>query len=398
MKQPLKGIKVIDLTSALAGPYCSLLLGDLGAEVIKIEEAEAGDMLRKQGPFIKGEGAYFLYGNRNKKSLSLNLQDERGRDILIKLVKNADILVENYRPQVKFRLKIDYATLKEINPLLIYCSVSGFGQTGPWADRAGFDQIAQGMSGFMSITGLPGSGPCRVGVAIGDSVAAIFATYGILAALVERRESGMGQYIETSLLEALVAILGFQAGIYFGTGKTPPQLGNDHGTVAPYGTYQTKDGYINIAAVTQRMWIKLCQILKLDELINDPRFQTIPDRVQNKCELRILLERILVQKTVADWVEILNKAGIPSGSILTVDQVFKNEQVLHQKMLLEVDHKTAGRLKMIGFPVKLSRTPCQITLPPPAFGQHTYEILKELKYSDEEIMELKKSGVVSMPG
>lgn len=394
MKQPLKGIKVIDLTSALAGPYCSLLLGDMGAEVIKIEEAKAGDMLRKQGPFIKGEGAYFLYGNRNKKSLSLNLQEERGRDILIKLVKNADILVENYRPQVKFRLKIDYATLKEINPRLIYCSVSGFGQTGPWADRAGFDQIAQGISGFMSITGFAGSGPCRVGVAIGDSVAAMFAAYGVLAALVERNESGMGQYIETSLLEGLVAVLGFQAGIYFSTEKTPLQLGNDHGTVAPYGTYRTKDGYINIAAATQRMWEKLCQVLKLDELINDPRFQTIPDRVQNKDELRGLMEKILVQKTVAEWVEILNKEGIACGPIYTVEQVFKDEQVLHQKMLLEADHATAGRIKMIGFPVKMSRTPCQIALPPPAFGQHTYEILKGLNYSDEEIKELKKSGII----
>ncbi len=394
MKPPLQGVKVIDLTSALAGPYCSLLLGDLGAEVIKIEEAKAGDMLRKQGPFIEGEGAYFLYGNRNKKSLTLNLQEERGRDILIKLVKDADILVENYRPQVKFRLKIDYATLQEINPRLLYCSVSGFGQTGPWADRAGFDQIAQGLSGFMSITGFAGSGPCRVGVAIGDSVAAMFATYGILAAFVERKESGVGQYIETSLLESLVALLGFQSGIYFGTGKAPLQLGNDHGTVAPYGTYRTQDGYINIAAGTQRMWEKLCQVLKLDELLNDPKFQTIPDRVQNKDELRVLLEKILVQRPVAEWVEILNNEGIPCGPILTIDQVFTDEQVLHQKMLLEVDHATAGRIKMIGFPVKMSRTPCQITLPPPALGQHTQEILKGLDYSDEEIEELKKSGII----
>jgi len=310
------------------------------------------------------------------------------------LVKNADILVENYRPQVKFRLKIDYETLKKINPRLIYCSVSGFGQTGPCADRAGFDQIAQGMSGLMSITGFPGSGPCRVGVAIGDSVAAMFATYGILAALLARKESGVGQFIETSLLEGLVALLGFQSGIYFGTGKTPPQLGNDHGTVAPYGTYRTQDGFINISAGHQKMWEKLCQILKLDALPNDPRFKTIPDRVQNKDALRILMEKVLLQKPVAEWVEILNQEGIPSGPILAIDQVFQDEQVLHQKMLLEVDHATAGKIKMIGFPVKMSETPCQVSLPPPAFGQHTHEILKGLNYTDEEITELKKNGII----
>jgi crotonobetainyl-CoA:carnitine CoA-transferase CaiB-like acyl-CoA transferase len=394
MTQALSGIKIIDLTSALSGPYCTMLLGDLGAEVIKIEEPQAGDMVRKSGPFIKGEGAYFLYGNRNKKGMTLNLQKERGRNILLKLIKNADIFVENFRPQVKIRLKIDYPKLKEINPRLIYCSISGFGQTGPWADRPGFDQIAQGMSGLMSVTGFPESGPTRVGVAIGDSVAGIFAAYGILAALFEREKSGLGQFIETSLLEGLVAVLGFQAAKYFGTGETPLQQGNDHGTIAPYGTYRTKDGYINIAAGNQKMWEKLCEILGVEDLIYELRFQTMPDRVQNKEALKEIIEKNLARKTTEEWVEILNKGGIASGPIYTIDQVFRDEQVSHQKMLLEVEHSIAGKIKMIGFPVKMGRTPCRIALAPPHLGQNTNEILKELNYSEEEIKELKQSGII----
>jgi len=394
MVQPLSGIKVVDLTSFLSGPFCTMLLGDMGAEVIKIEEPKAGDANRSSGPFIKGEGAYFLYTNRNKKSLTLNLQEEKGRSILCQLVKKADIFVENFRPRVKKRLNIDYPTLKEINPQLIYCSISGFGQTGPWAERPGFDQIAQGMSGLMSVTGFPESGPTRVGVAIGDSVCGIFAAYGILAALVERNKSGLGQYIETSLLEGLVAVLGFQVAKYFATGQTPLAQGNDHATNAPYGTYRTNDGYINIATATQKMWENLCQVLGMEDLTNDPRFQKNDDRVRNKKELKGFIENKLASKTSEEWVEILNKEGIPCGTIYTIDQVFQDKQVLHQKMLLEADHLKAGRIKMIGFPVKLERTPGKISLPPPTLGQHTRQILKELNYSNEEIENLRHGGII----
>jgi len=392
--QPLSGIKVIDATSALSGPYCTLLLGDLGAEVIKIEEPQAGDMLRQSGPFIQGEGSYFLYGNRNKKSLTLNLQKEKGREILLKLVKEADVFVENFRPQVKNRLRIDYPTLKEMNPRIIYCSISGFGQTGPWADRPGFDQIAQGMSGLMSVTGFPQSGPTRAGVAIGDSVAGIFAAYGVLAALLEREKSGLGQFLETSLLEGLVAVLGFQAAKYFATNETPLAQGNDHATIAPYGTYRTKDGYMNIAAGTQKMWETLCEVLGMGDSRNDPRFKTIPDRVQNKDALKAILEEALARKTTEEWVEILNRAGVASGPIYTIDQVFQDRQIIHQQMLLEVEHSKAGKIKMIGFPVKLHRTPCKIALAPPHLGQHTQDILRELNYSEEDIQECRQSGVV----
>ena len=394
MEQPLAGIKVVDLTSFLSGPFCTMLLGDMGAQVIKIEEPKAGDANRSSRPMIKGEGAYFLYANRNKKSLTLNLREEEGRKILLQLAGDADVFVENFRPQVKKRLKIDYSTVSAINPRIIYCSISGFGQTGPWAERPGFDQIAQGMSGLMSVTGFPEQGPTRVGVAIGDSICGIFAAYGILAALMERNKSGRGQFLETSLLEGLVSVLGFQAGKYFATGETPLPQGNDHAVNAPYGTYRTKDGYINIATATAKMWENLCQVLGIGDLLREPRFLRDADRVKNKRELREIMEEKLALKTSAEWVEILNQEGIPCGTINTIDQVFKDEQVLHQQMLMEVEHSTGGKIRQIGFPVKLERTPAHISLPPPVLGEHNREILNRLNYSDEAIDDLKRRGII----
>ena len=392
-RQPLSGIKIIDATSVLTGPYCTMLLGDMGAEVIKIEPLE-GDMIRNGPPFINGESAYFLYTNRNKKGITLNLKTDEGRDILLKLVEDADIFVENFKPQTKGKLRIDYPTLKEINPKLIYCSISGFGQTGPWSDRPGFDQIAQGMSGLMSVTGSPESGPTRVGVAIGDSIAGIFAAYGILAALFERNKSGKGQYVETSLLEGLMAVLGVQAAKYFGTGETPLPQGNDHAAFAPYGTYTTKDGYMNISTVSERMWRSLCKRLEMDDLPDRSKFRTNAERVKNKEALRQIIESHLAHKTTEEWVEILNEYGIACGPIYTIDQVFKSAHILHRKMLLETEHASAGKIDLIGFPVKMSNTPCKINWPPPYLSQHTDEVLKGLNYSEEEIKELKQKGVV----
>jgi crotonobetainyl-CoA:carnitine CoA-transferase CaiB-like acyl-CoA transferase len=393
MLQPLSGIKVIDVTSVMAGPYCTMLLGDLGAEVIKIEPP-SGDMIRKSPPFVEGESTYYLYTNRNKRSMALNLKKEEGRKILLELVKDADIFVENYKPGTKVKLNIDYETLKEINTRLIYCSISAFGQSGPWSERPGFDQIAQGMSGLMSITGFPGSDPTRVGVAVGDTIASLFATYGIQAALFERSRSGVGQYIETSLLEGLISILGFQAAKYFGTNERPLPQGNDHASFAPYGTYKTKDGYINIAAGTERMWVNLCKLFELENLIEDPRFKTMQARVENKGILLKIIEGKLKRKNTTQWIEILNGKGIASGPIYRIDEVFKDDHVLHREMLMEVEHPLAKKIKMIGFPMKMERTPCKVKLPPPLFGQHTDEILKELEYSDENIALLRKNKVI----
>jgi crotonobetainyl-CoA:carnitine CoA-transferase CaiB-like acyl-CoA transferase len=302
--------------------------------------------------------------------------------------------VENFRPAVKKRLKIDYDDLKGDNPRLIYASISGFGQDGPYENRAGFDLIAQGMSGLASVTGWKETGPVRVGVAIGDSLAGIFAAYGILLAIEERKKSGRGQRVETSLLEGLVAVLGFQAAKYFGSNERPERLGNDHGMVAPYGTFKTKDGYMNIAAGNQAMWARLAQTVGLEPLIHDERFRTVADRVKNLTELTPLLEEKLAEKTNQEWGALLDEAGVANGPILHVDEVFQNPQILHRKMLLEMDHPTAGKIKTLGFPVKLSQTPAQLKIPPPCRGQHGAEILQELGYSPPEIETMRRDKVI----
>ncbi|MCF8079377.1 MAG: CoA transferase [Desulfobacterales bacterium] len=391
MSQALSGIKVIDVASVLAGPYATMLLGDMGANVIKIEPP-IGDMMRKSPPFIGGESAYYIYANRNKRGMRLNLKTAEGKEVLFDLVKDADIFIENWKPPTKRSLGIDYSVVQKINPKLIYCSISGFGQSGPWAERPGFDQIAQGMAGLMSVTGF--TEPTRVGVAIGDSIASLFATYGILCALIEREKSGKGQFIETSLLEGLISVLGFQAAKYFGTKEIPSMQGNDHAAFSPYGTYKTKDGHINIAAGNEKMWLKLCELLEINELIQDSMFNTMEARVSNKDKLKEILECKLAKRTSAEWIEILNNGGIACGPIYSIDEVFNDEHVLHRKMLLETTHSLAGKIEMIGFPVKMKRTPCKINYPPPVFNEHTEEILKEIGYNDEKIVDLKRKEII----
>jgi len=395
MDGPLKGIKVVDMTAAMAGPFCTMLLADMGAEVLKIEPLGQGDMLRGFGPpFIEGESTYFMVVNRNKRSMTLNLKAPEGLEVLKNLAKEADVVVESFRPNVKHKLGVDYETLSALNPGLIYCSISGFGQDGPLANRPGFDPIAQGMSGFMSITGFPETGPIRAGVAIGDSLGGIFAMYGILLALIERNRSGKGQYVSTSLLEGLVGVLGFQAAKFFGTGQVPERTGNDHAMMSPYGTFKTKDGHINIAAGNQGMWERLCKVLNLEALIEDTRFLTVKDRVLNRPELSAILNDKLKEKNSGEWIEILNNGGIACGPILNIKEVFENEQVLHLKMLEEMDHPLCGKIKTIGIPTKLSRTPGTVRTPPPLKGEHTDEVLKELGFSEAVIASYHENKIV----
>ena len=318
MPMPLSHIKVIDLTRARSGPTCVRQLADMGAQVIKVEQHDDEEGVSRHNPDFQNL-------HRNKRSLTLNLKDERGKGILKKLVTRADVLVENYRPDVKRRLGIDYPDLKPLNPRLIYASISGFGQTGPYKDRPGYDQIAQGLGGLMSITGFPGGGPLRVGIPVADLSAGLLAAQGILVALIERERSGEGQWVHTSLLEAMVSMLDFQAARWLIGKEVPPQAGNNHPTGIPTGTFKVKDGYINIAASGQHMWKRLCKALDAEELFADPRFDTPGKRSRNRDELTVVLEETLQAKGAQEWIEVLNAAGVPCGPILTIDQVFANE-------------------------------------------------------------------------
>jgi crotonobetainyl-CoA:carnitine CoA-transferase CaiB-like acyl-CoA transferase len=395
MGAPLEGIKVVDLTQAMAGPCCTMILGDFGAEVIKIEPPKTGDMLRFWGPPFEGEiGSYFLMFNRNKKGMTLNLRDQRAKDIFHELAGQADVVVESFRPRVKRKLGIDYETLAKDNPGLIYTSISGFGQTGPYSGRPGFDPIAQGMSGLMSITGTKKSGPTRVGTAIGDYFTGVFAALGTMVALFERKTSGQGQMVDASLLETLVGCLGVQASTYLATNVRPEPQGNNHPVQSPYGSFKTKDSYINIAAGNQAMWERLAKAIGLEELIEDKRFLTVADRVQNRPALMELIEEKLVTRTSAQWLEVMDEASVASGPILYIDEVFKDPQVLHQEMLKTIDHPVLGRLRTTGFSANLNRTKADIYLPPPLLGEHNQEILSRLGYGESQVAELEKEGVI----
>ena len=387
MPLPLSHIQVIDLTRARSGPTCVRQLADMGAQVIKVEQPDD-----EEG--VSRHNSDFQNLHRNKRSLVLNLKDERGKAILKKLVTRADVLVENYRPDVKKRLGINYPDLRPLNPRLIYASISGFGQTGPYKDRPGYDQIAQGLGGLMSITGPPGGGPWRVGIPVADLSAGLLAAQGILVALLERERSGEGQWVHTSLLEAMVAMLDFQATRWLIDKEVPPQAGNNHPTSIPTGTFKVKDGHLNVAAGGQHMWKRLCSVLGVPELYEDPRFATPGQRSKNRDALTVALEERLQLKTAAEWVEALNAAGVPCGPILTIDQVFANEQVQHLGLAHQIAHPQLGPIHILGLPVTLSRTPGAVQTPAPEKGEHSDEILGELGLSVEEIRRLREEGVV----
>lgn len=395
MTLPLEGIKVLDLSRILTGPYCTMMLADMGAEVIKVEAPGTGDDTRQWGPpFINGESAYFLSINRNKKSITVNLKSVHGKEILHRLVKQSDVLVENFRPGTMEKLGIGYDKLREINPRIVYCSISGFGQDGPARDKPGYDVLAQAMGGLMSCTGEPGGPPVKAGFAIADIGAGMWAAFGILAALMAREKTGFGQAVDTSLLEAQVSWHAYMAGNFFASGKNPRKLGSAHPNIVPYQAFSASDQYFIVAVGNDSLWQKFCQVTGLEHLTNDPKFATNPKRVENRDELVGIIQERLLTKTASEWVEALEAAGIPAGPINDFEQVYKDPQVLHRKMLVEAEHPVAGRIKMTGIPVKLSGTPGQIRTAPPLLGQHTEEVLISLGYSTEQIAEFRNSGTL----
>ncbi len=386
---PLARFKVIDLTRVRAGPTAVRQLADWGADVIKIEspEGDAGLGGERHGPDFQNL-------HRNKRSLTLNLKAPEGLDILKRLVAQSDVVVENYRPDVKFRLGVDYESLKAINPRLVYASISGFGQDGPYRDRPGFDQIAQGMGGLMSITGLPGQGPVRVGIPVADLTAGIFAAMGILVALLEREESGLGQWVTSSLLGAQIAMLDFQAARWTIGREVPEQAGNNHPTSIPTGVFQTADGYINIAAAGNDIYRRCCDALGRPDLATNPLYATGKARSDNRDALNAEIEAITKGRTSADWIEALNKAGVPSGPIYKMNEVFDDPQVKHLGITRSVAHKVLGDVEVIGQAIELSRTPWSVRSATPEAGEHTDAVLAELGFGADDIAALRAKKVV----
>ena len=394
MPLPLEGVRVLDLTNVMAGPYCSMVLGDLGAEVIKLENPE-GDSTRNFEPKVNGESYCFAVLNRNKKSISLDLKDARGKEIVLKLAATCDIVLENFRPGVVKKLGIDYDSLRQVNPSIIYASMSGFGQTGPYGRKGGFDIIAQGMSGLMMMTGYPGGKPAKVGIAMHDIACGVTTLYGLLGAYIGKLRHGQGQYLETSLLEAGMAWCIWEFGAYFGGGELPTATGTRHRRSAPYQAFRSKDGYVTIGASGDKLWRAfVTQVVEQPQWLEDPRFERNPLRVKNADALEALIEAILVTQPTAYWVGKLDAAGVPGGPVYTYDQTLRDPQVLHRKMVHELEHPVIGPMKTLGLPLKSSGELTTIRQPAPLLGQHSRAILGSLGYTDADARALIEQGVV----
>jgi crotonobetainyl-CoA:carnitine CoA-transferase CaiB-like acyl-CoA transferase len=388
----LAHLRIVDLTRVRAGPTCVRQFADFGADVIKVESPPGVDPNDDMGG--PRDGPDFQNLHRNKRAMTLNLKSDEGREILYQLVRTADVVVENFRPDVKDRLGFDYATLRKINPRIILASISGFGQDGPYRERPGFDQIAQGMSGLMSVTGKPGEGPMRTGAAIADVAAGLYAALGVMTALLEREVSGEGQWVQSSLLNAGIGLMDFQAARYLVKGEVPEQVGNDHPTSMPTSAYRTADGYINVGASGDGMWARLAEAMQRPDLLARPEFRTQPDRAKNRAALNAALNETFATRPSAEWIRVLNEAGVPTGPIYRVDQVFADPQVQHLGAAAPVKHRKLGEIRIVNQPVKLSRTPAVLATATPERGAHADEILRELGYADAEIAALRAKRVI----
>jgi len=393
--RPLSGVRVLDLTRVLAGPFCSMILGDMGAEVIKIEEPGKGDDTRSWPPFLGGEATYFLAVNRNKQSLTLNLKAPEGRELLKRLVKKSDVVLENFRTGTMERLGLGYATLKKLNPKLVYCAISGFGESGPEAARAGYDLIVQAESGLMDITGFEDGPPVKVGTSIADLVAGMSAAHGITLALLARTRTKKGQKVEISMLDAMAALLTYQAGIYFGTGAKPSRRGNKHPSIVPYEVFKAADAYLTLGVANTSLWERCCAALERPDLMKDPRFAREADRVTNRETLVPLLNDVLGRRTADDWLKRFEAVGVPAGRIRTVAEVCESAHLKARGMIVTLPHPKAGNLRVLGVPVRLHATPGKASTAPPLLGQHTERVLRTvLGVGKADVTRLRKGGVV----
>jgi crotonobetainyl-CoA:carnitine CoA-transferase CaiB-like acyl-CoA transferase len=393
--RPLDGFRVLDLTRFLSGPYCTMVLAELGADVIKIEQPVTGDDSRRMAPKVNGESYPFAMPNRSKRSVSLDLKSERGRTLFLELADTADLVIENFRPGVVQRLGIDYEAVKARKPDILYCSISGFGQTGPYRDRPGFDIMAQGIVGFLRMTGEPGGKPAKIGIAINDIAAGATAVYSILAAEMSRRQVGEGQYIDISLVDAGLAWTVWESGAYFADGEVPQATGTRHRRSTPYQAYRTSDGYVTIGANNDRLWTRLVtEVLDRPGWLEDPRFLTLPDRMLNIDELEREIEVITTTRTTDEWIDLLDKAGVVGGPVLTYDETLRDPHVVARDMIVDVEHPIIGPMKTIGPPAKFSDLDFTVRGPAPWLGQHTTEVLREAGLDDAEIKDLHAQGVL----
>jgi crotonobetainyl-CoA:carnitine CoA-transferase CaiB-like acyl-CoA transferase len=394
MPLPLEGVRILDLTNVMAGPYCSMVLGDLGAEVIKLESLD-GDSTRNFEPRVNDESYCFAVLNRNKKSISVDLKSPQGKDIVMKLAATCDVMMENFRPGVVKKLGIAYDDVKQVNPGIIFASMSGFGQTGPYGRKGGFDIIAQGMSGIMMMTGEPGGRPAKVGIAMNDIACGVTTLYGILGAFIGKLRHGQGQYIETSLLEAGLAWSIWEFGAFFGGGEKPTATGTRHRRSAPYQAFRSQDGYVTVGASGDKLWRAfVTQVVEQPQWLDDPRFVRNPLRVKNADALQDLIEAITITQPTAHWVEKLDAVGVPGGPVYTYEQTLSDPQVQHRRMVYDIEHPTIGLMKTLGLPVKSSGELTQIRKPAPLHGQHTEEVLRTLGYSEGQVHGLLAEGVV----